>query len=68
MKRSSHSEGVRLSEMQKYAIFTTCLTETANEYNKTNFPIIKAKLALVCKTMLMRGKSGTNLWQTMKAD
>lgn len=41
-----------LSEMQKYALFTTCLTETAHEYNKTNFPMIKTKLALVCKTML----------------
>lgn len=41
-----------LSEVQKYALLTTCMAEIANEYNKNDFRLIKTKLALVCKTML----------------
>lgn len=42
----------RLQEMQKYALLAGCITKVAHKYNRSDFAMIKAKLAIVCKTML----------------
>lgn len=41
-----------LSEFDKYSILAACITNVAHEYNNNNFSVIKAKVALTCKTML----------------
>lgn len=42
----------KLIEMDKYALMAGCITKVAHQYNRTDFAIIKTKLAIVCKTML----------------
>lgn len=45
-------ENSELSEFNKYSLLAACITKVAHEYNKNDFPAIKAKVALTCKTML----------------
>ena len=41
-----------LSEVQKYILLSSMITEVAHKYNGNDFSVIKLKLALVSKTML----------------
>lgn len=41
-----------LTELQKYALLSSTITEVAHKYNGNDFSAIKIKMALVCKTML----------------
>lgn len=51
-----------LTELEKYTLLSTSLTEVAHQYNGNDFARIKLSLALVCQTMLKAVEAAENIF------
>lgn len=59
-------QGSTLSEMEKYTLLSTSITEVARQYNGMDFQQVKLKLALVCQTMLKAVEAAEKIFGKLK--
>ena len=55
-----------LTELEKYTLLSTLLTEVAHQYNGNDFPQIKFNLATIAQTMLKAVEAAEKIFGNIK--